>query len=278
MASFNFSGLTGGLPGAILFFLAWGVLWLPIAIPISFYMFYINKWRPFDPLSDAQKLPLIISLYVLAPVLLWGFASATGVSLSLYGLYGWQTTLLSCGIGIGIALLGVMLLCSVQVLGGWVSWQPGQGAVLRSILLPTLLLALGISWVEEAVFRGFLPFQLQQVWPVWLTVSIASLVFAVLHMVWQGWAVAPQLPGLWLMGMVLTFACWVDRSSIGLAWGLHAGWIWGIASLETAQILAYSDHAPLWVIGLDRKPLAGLLGILLLLLTGGALWGIRSVG
>jgi hypothetical protein len=64
----------------------------------------------------------------------------------------------------------------------------------------------------------------------------------------------PQLPGLWLMGMVLVLARYVDGGSLGLAWGLHAGWVWAIASLDSAQLITYTGTGSEWVTGKNRKP------------------------
>jgi hypothetical protein len=73
------------------------------------------------------------------------------------------------------------------------------------------------------------------------------------------------------MGMVLTLACLCDRGSLGLAIGLHAGWIWGITSVDTLGSVTASRKVPEWVTGLGGKPLAGLLGIVMLLLVAGLL-------
>lgn len=173
----------------------------------------------------------------------------------------------------------------------WVGWlqvparsKPGASektAVDRANLLSTLLnvllilvLALWIGWTEELIFRGFLQDQLERDLPIWLAATIASLIFALLHSVWEGKTVLPQLPGLWLMGMVLVLARWVDHGNLGLAWGLHAGWVWTIASCDSLQFTPAIGIVPAWVIGIDGKPLAGVIGLLFLLGTAVCLWWI----
>jgi hypothetical protein len=73
------------------------------------------------------------------------------------------------------------------------------------------------------------------------------------------------------MGMVLILARFTNGGSIGLAWGLHAGWVWAIACLDTAQLIEYTAKVPEWVTGKNRKPLAGVAGIACLALAGGVL-------
>ena len=89
---------------------------------------------------------------------------------------------------------------------------------MASVLLPTLLIAFLISGIEEGVFRGFVLTQLRQDYTIELAAAISSLIFALLHLLWEQKETVPQLPGLWLMGMVLVLARWTDGGSLGLAW------------------------------------------------------------
>ena len=70
------------------------------------------------------------------------------------------------------------------------------------------------------------------------------------------------------MGMVLTLARVTDNGSLGIAIGLHAGWIWGITIVDTAKLIKPTQKVPEWITGIAEKPLAGAAGILLLLTTG----------
>jgi hypothetical protein len=74
------------------------------------------------------------------------------------------------------------------------------------------------------------------------------------------------------MGMVLVLARFIDGGSLGLAWGLHTGWVWAIASLDTARLITYTGISSEWVTGKNGKPLAGVAGVLCLLATGLILW------
>lgn len=260
-----------------IFFLSWAIAWLPIAIPLAIAL----HWHPPQPLSPSQKLPLLASLYLLAPAILWGAAHLEGAAFTDYGLSWNRSVLSSLGLGLLVGVLGLAILFVVQQALGWLRWQrplqtkaEGSHAViaLLQLLLPTLLLGLWVSVTEELIFRGFLINQLQQDYSPWVAGAIASLIFALLHLVWEGKENIPQLPGLWLMGMVLVLARWVDGGSLGLACGLHAGWIWAIASLDAMEAIAYTGRGSSWLTGLGSKPLAGVMGILFLLATGAILW------
>jgi len=261
--------LLAALPSAlkvIAFFGIWLVLWLPVAI--------LLRWRPDKPLAVEQKLPLLGSLYLIVPLVVWGSAQVEGLSFADYGVRSPNLTsfLVSSGLGLGLAILGLAVVFGIQWALGWVAWHSENQARLLPIFLPILLLGLWISATEELVFRGFLQNEFQQDYSAWIAAAIASLIFAILHLVWEREETVPQLPGLWLMGMILTGARWADGGSLALAWGLHAGWIWGLTCLDSAQLITYTGKGSHWFTGLSGKPLAGVAGILCLVGTGVVLW------
>lgn len=251
---------------AIAFFVVWAGLWLPIVIPLATLL----NWRPPQPLTTKQKLPLLASLYLIAPLIVWGASFVEGASFSDYGVQTQNLTslLISLGLGLSLGVLGLALVFGIQWTLGWVNWHGENIGRLIPILLPILLLALWISGTEELIFRGFLLNEFQQDYSSWVAGAIASLIFALLHLVWEREETLPQVPGLWLMGMVLTLARWVDGGSLGLACGLHAGWIWGLSCLDTAQMITYTGIGAKLLTGIAGKPLAGVAGILCLLGTG----------
>ncbi len=252
----------------IAFFLAWAGCWLPVAVVCAI----VVDWRPPKPLTVEQKLPLLASLYLIAPLVVAGASRVTGATFSDYG-FAWKPWILrSLGLGFGLGLLCLVGLFAIQTLLGWVSWQSADGQRWPVVLLPTLLLALWISGTEELVFRGFLLSQLEQDYPGGAAAAISSLIFALLHLIWERRETIPQLPGLWLMGMVLVLARSVDGGSLGLAWGLHTSWVWAIVSLDSIQMINYTGIGSEWATGKNGKPLAGAAGILCVLATGVVLW------
>jgi len=247
------------------------MLWLPIAIPLAIVL----KWHPTQTPTMQQKLPWVSSLYAIAPFVLWGFAYLQQQPFLVYG-FTWNLHILGSILGgIGIAILGLFILYGLLKTLGWLVWDSQRIPSLMAALLPTLGVALWISTTEELIFRGFLLNQLQRDYSLAIAAIIASVIFAVLHLVWDGKEALPQIPGLWLLGMVLVLARWLDGGSLGLAIGLHAGWVWGIASLDTAEILHYPESNLAWITG-NGKPLAGVFGILLLLTTGAVIWAIAA--
>jgi uncharacterized protein len=249
------------------FFLAWTALWLPLAIPLAIAL----KWHPPKPITPSQKLPLLTSLYLIAPLVVWNTATTQEQSFSDYGLPWNFSIFLSLSKGLVGGSLGLVAVFAIQRGLGWIKLLTTRKNWL-GIVLSTLLLGLWVGFTEELIFRGFLVNQLQEEYGFWTTAAIASLIFALLHLVWEGQENIPQLPGLWLMGMVLALARWVDEGNLGLPWGLHAGWIWAIATLDTAQAIAYTGQVPEWITGIRGKPLAGIMGILFLLITATVLW------
>lgn len=255
------------------FFAVWLLVWLPIAIPLAAFL----KWQPFKPLEVRQKLPLVVSLYLLAPIVLWGLAWIQNVPFSSYGLFWNRQVVSSLSVGIGLGAIGLVVLFALQILVGWMKWRTENWTQLGSVLLPTLLLGLLVGGIEELVFRGFLFNQLLMGFDFWTAAIASSLIFALLHLVWEGRENIPQLPGLSLMGVVLCLALGANSGSIGLAWGLHAGWVWTIATIDSTQLMEPTKDAPEWLIGTAGKPLEGVMGLLFLLATGLLLLPLRAI-
>lgn len=251
-----------------LFLLIWLLLWLPIGFVLGGKL----NWKPFQPLSSAQKIPLLVPLYLLVPVLAWFALIVEGTSLQEYGLGFNSGVLISVCQGIILGLGGLVIVFLLEGGFGWLKWHPENLIELVKMSLPILLLALWIAFTEEFVFRGIFQTILEQDYNQWLSAIIVSAIFALLHLLWERKETLPQLPGLWLMGMVLVVARWVDGGSLGLAWGLHAGWVWGLSSLDAAQLISYTGQGKDWIIGLYQQPLAGIMGILCLLGTSVLLW------
>jgi membrane protease YdiL (CAAX protease family) len=241
----------------------WGLAWLPIAIPLARHY----QWQPFAPLSPAQKLPLLGSLYLVAPVLWTGLLAIEGQSGEDYG-WRWNGHLWqSCGIGISISLGGLGIIYGLATVLGWYAVQEGGRSRMVKLILPLLGLGLGIGGIEEFIFRGLFFGQLQQDYNTAIAAMVSSLIFALLHLIWERELTFPQLPGLWLMGIVLVWARLGDGNSLGLAWGLHAGWIWGLSLIDGADLLRVSGRSPQWVTGIGKQPLAGAMGWVCLLAT-----------
>ena len=252
----------------------WMGLWLPIAVPLGLVL----RWHPLKDSTPQQKLPLVASLYLIFLGLFsyaqWGL----GVDFTRYGLT-WDGDLgRSLGLGLGLGALGIALTFGIETGLGWLRWRQQNWSAWGKLTLPLLALALWIGWTEELIFRGLLQTQLEKDYAGVIAALIGSLIFALLHLLWERRQTLPQLPGLVLMGLVLVEARWLNGGSIGLAWGLHAGWVWLLASFDAAELLDYQDSAPAWGVGIYRHPLAGLAGIICLLVTAGVLINLNHGG
>lgn len=257
----------------ILVFLAtWLVIWLPLGIVVAL----IIKGRGKQFLAANQKLVLVGTLYLVSLIICWVTLQIEQTSPGAYG-WNWGISLgLEVVLGCLIGVVGIGILVAIELVGGWVEWQEKKVEGLGRIILPTLAIALLVSTVEELIFRGIFLNILQQDYPLWTAAAISSTIFALLHLVWEQKETMPQVPGLWLMGMVLVAARMANQGNLGLAIGLHTGWILAIATLDTAQLIKYPDPPNSWLVGRYGKPLAGLMGISLLLCTGLALQVIKD--
>src|SRR4028118_168047 len=268
----------------ILFFSTWIVVWLPAAIVLAIAL----KWHPPQPLGN-KKLSLLASLYVIAPFILWATSWIENTSFVNWGWELQPAVLMSLMRGLGLGIISLVILFGLQLTAGWselkkseTSTETGEKKInfwtliLNPASLLTLLLALWISATEELIFRGCLQTILQQDYSVLIAAAIASFIFAIAHLIWAAKETLPQLPGLWLMGMVLTLARIADNGSLGLAIGIHAAWIWGITTVDTEGAINPTSRAPEWITGIAAKPLAGAAGILLLLATA-TLLGLTQI-
>ena len=256
----------------IAFFIAWIIFWLPI----GFILTKLLHWTPEQPLQEQQKIPLIVSLYLLVPVTLFLINLLTNQSFADYGWIGNFSILYSLLLGFGWGVLSLVFVFGCQLYFGLCEFKLSNPESVPSTLLSIMLVALLIGAVEELVFRGFLLTQLEQTYSVWIGAIVSSLIFAILHLVWERRETVPQLPGLWLMGMVLVLARFADHGSLGLAWGLHAGWVWSIASIDTLNLVKYPDNNLDWITGKNKKPLAGVAGIFCMVITAAALYFVMS--
>ncbi len=262
---------SNGILKITLFLIIWGVIWLPIAFPLS----RLIKWHPRAPISNSQKLTLITSLYLIAPFLAWGVMGQRSLNQIL--LIFKASLLHSILLGYVVGIITIVLIDGIEWVLGWLQWQKPPQLVNSALkTLPLLLLvSLLVASVEELIFRGVFVQFLSQDFNVWLTAVISSLIFALLHLLWERKDTLAQLPGLFLMGMVLFYSVTIE-GNIALAIGIHGGWVLAISSLDTLAIYQYNDHVNPWLCGAKGKPLASLAGLMVLIVTGFILFFVSS--
>ncbi|WP_218082128.1 CPBP family intramembrane glutamic endopeptidase [Anthocerotibacter panamensis] len=258
----------------LVFLVATVVLWLPIGVLLLGRRGW--QWGAF---TFAEKLQWVLSLYLVIPPVLWGLAEYLGLSFARSGFYGLRVDLTG-GVqllaGLGLGLLGLVVLFGGEVLLGWAQWK--HPSVALGLIGSALGVGIGVGAVEELLFRGFMV-QAFLPYGLWGAALLSSAIFALLHLIWEPAGTRChalfQLPGLGLMGLVLVWAVILADGSLNLAWGLHAGWVWGMTVLDTAGALDYPGQTPAWVTGIGGKPLAGMLGLGFLGLTAATLWAVH---
>ena len=249
----------------------WAAIWLPIAMLIS----QVMDWQPSEPLTPRQKIVLLASLYVLVPIVIrWKF-KAESLSFNDLGIgiapdITWYVML-----GLCLSFGSLIAVFALESALGLVDWRWQNIKRLLPLCLPILVLSLIISLIEELVFRGYIFVSLLSDNSYGIAAITSSLIFALLHLIWERTQTIPQIPGLWLMGIVLVTARVLGNNSIYLPIGLHAGWIWGLTCIDSAELITYKyeNH---WITGINQQPLAGVAGIICLIFTFFAMSGIMQ--
>ncbi|MBD1848871.1 type II CAAX endopeptidase family protein [Leptolyngbya sp. FACHB-711] len=258
----------------------------PVRI-IAFLLLVVGVWLPFAaPIAllvrDANQVTIFtMSLLFVAFLLLirvWGKrVQGDRRIFQTYGLVFSKQNGRELLLGLAIGLLSLFFLFGVQSSLGWVEWQAFAPSL--RIGLEGGVMALGIGFAEELVFRGWIYDELRRDYSPKTVLWADSLIFACLHFIKSPAEIIrtfPQFPGLVLLGLALV---WAKRSTavprpvadprcpqgrLGLAIGLHAGLVWGYYMVNVGNLIRYSSRVPMLLTGIDRNPLSGAIGLLFL--------------
>jgi membrane protease YdiL (CAAX protease family) len=268
----------------LIFVLILFLLWIPIALPIQWLAgFYIASPAESSNTATLLTLPLLYVEFILL-VRFWGRRVYHQSDLLWrYGLEFSQRSGKELLLGLTIGFSSLFALFILQGFANWLVWVPPSSALMR-VVLEGLLVALAIGFAEELLFRGWLLDELQRDYRPGVVLWADTVIFAAVH------GIRPQFPALVLLGLTLIWAKrsrtdWehsnrqksekILRGRLALSMGLHAGLVWGYYIINVGQVIKYTDHVAAWVTGIDRNPLAGLMGILFLslLALGMRRWG-----
>lgn len=257
-----------------------GIVWLSVWGILAFPLFKRFQWRPFKVIAPEKKLILLLPLYLLAPLVVWGAIALLEQSWTEIGVILNIGSVTSLVYGLGIAIGGLSLLLLFKYSFRLFTLKTQEDTELAATsqaqkgltILGLLLLGLWIGGIEELVFRGWIQTQLEIAFTPWLAASIGSALFALAHLVWDGRLGLWQQPGLWILGWVLVIARWANNGNLALAWGLHAGWVWGLAYIDMFLKNQPAEQQPIWLVGRPEQPLTSLLDFLLLGGTAGLIW------
>jgi uncharacterized protein len=234
------------------FLLMWGLLWLPIALPIA----HLVK----DPNRASLITMPILYLIFLGLLQLWGRWGYGEPLLPRYGMrratawiYEWLGGL---GLGYGI----VLLLFELQGAVGWIRWfNPVRP--LPTVLLEGLIVAALVGLAEEILFRGWLLDELTRRYRPNVALAVSSVIYALLHCL-RLVPASLQWIALALLGWALGMAKRVTGDRLGMSAGLHGGLVWAYYVLKVGQLFEYTNKVPMAITGWERNPLAGPIGIL----------------
>lgn len=234
------------------------LFWLPIAAPISFLVTDRN-------LVTILTMGLLFVEFLLL-LRIWGKKVYLQPQLlKIYGLVKTRTNFLDLVRGLNIGLVFTLSLFTIEGIFGWVIWQ--QNEQLPRIILEGFVSALGIGFAEELVFRGWLLDELQRDYRLNTAIWADAIIFASLHFLKplsEMIRTLPTFPALLLLGLTLVWAKRGSKGRLGLSIGLHAGLVWGYYIINVGQLVKFSDRVPEWVTGIDRNPLAGVMGLIFL--------------
>lgn len=257
--------------------------WLRIGL---FLVLLALVWLPFGALvylpgawfngSNSAEIAVLALLYIgfLLGLPHWGKS-----------IHGWRYPFRQCGLllqtqtgcdlllAFVIGVFGVFGLFGIETLLGW-AMPSAPSERLGRFIFEGLLMALAVGFAEEMLFRGWVLAELEKDYGSTSALMMNAVFFAATHFI-KPWPeivrTFPQFLGLVLLGMALV---WARRSPTGKAGdrtsrlgypiGLHAGLIWGYYIINVGGLSEYTSRAPEWVTGIDRNPLAGLMGLILL--------------
>ena len=235
------------------------LLWMPLAAPIY--------WLGRD--QNTISILTIVLLYgeFILLLKLWGkYVYQQTQLLRHYGLERTQRNVLDLLRGLVTGAISLSSLFGLEEWLGWLVWQR-PGVFLPQVILEGLIVGLGVGFAEELLFRGWLLDELLRDYRFRAALWASSFVFALLHFIkplpeiLRMW---PAFPGLLLLGLTLVWAKRARRNRLGLPIGLHAGLVWGYYIINVGQLVEYSGRVPDWITGIDRNPLAGVMGLLFL--------------
>ena len=233
--------------------------WLPLAAPI-----YLLGQDDNQVTIATMGLLFVEFLVWLGLWGRWVYGSRAGFR--RYGL-GWsRQNGVEYLLGLGLGAVSLAVLLGLEGWLGWLRWQEPSLPWLR-LVIEGLISASAIATAEELVFRGWLLEELSWDYQPNTALWANSVAFGVLHFlkplneILRTW---PAFPGLVLLGLTLVWARRSRQGRLGLSIGLHAGLVWGYYVADVGKLLTYTQQVPVWVTGIDRNPLAGLMGLMFL--------------
>ena len=170
---------------------------------------------------------------------------------------------ISLGVGLLMSTALIGLIVSLLVFTGNGSWR---GNLEVQAMLNCLLLALGVGFAEELIFRAWLWEELTKILGSRGGLLSQAALFSLVHTRFNlGFGpMLGLLTGLFLLGLILALLRLRDQGSLWGCIGLHGGLVGGWF-LAHQNLLSIDPSAPMWLVGPggpNANPLGGLIAIL----------------
>jgi uncharacterized protein len=249
----------------LVFLLVLVVCWAPFATVIYVYF---NTARDMTDPGVLNLLNILVNggLGVMFIVMLpWWSEAVYGRKkpFAFFGVVGSQRNFLGFLQGWGMGFSSLLLLYFIQGLLGLLEWQPVT-MPLGELLGGGLLSSIGVGFIEELVFRGWILTELEADYSRSVSLWSTSLFFAATHFIKPlstMLAMFPQFPGLTVMGLLLVWAKRSQQNLLGVSIGLHAGIIGVVYLMDVGKMVKHTNRLPDWITG-GGTPAAGLMGII----------------
>ena len=179
---------------------------------------------------------------------------------------------ISLGVGLLMSTALIGLIVSLLVFTGNGSWR---GNLEVQAMLNCHLLALGVGFAEELIFRAWLWEELTKILGSRGGLLTQAALFSLVHTRFN-LGLGPMLgllTGLFLLGLILALLRLRDQGSLWGCIGLHGGLVGGWF-LAHQNLLSIDPNAPIWLVGPggpNANPLGGLVAILSLTAIGSLL-------
>ncbi|PAX60205.1 type II CAAX endopeptidase family protein [Brunnivagina elsteri] len=243
------------------------VVWLPIAIPIYLLI------KDYNLVTILTMGLLAIAFFIFLPH--WG--KMVHQEPHMYSHVGLEFTRKN-GVelirGLAIGLISIQLLFLIQGGLGWLEWQKPSTSLTKLIIeaIPT---ALGTGLAEELLFRGWIYDELERDYKPSIVLWGGAILFPVSHFIKpipEIIRTSPQFFGLLLLALTCIWAKRLCRGRLGLSIGIHAGLVWGWYVVNVGRLIKYTGNVPVWITGVNENPLAGIMGLIFLLILSLWMW------
>ncbi|MGF1488326.1 MAG: lysostaphin resistance A-like protein [Prochloraceae cyanobacterium] len=236
------------------------LIWLPLAAPI-----YLGLKE--DPNLVTILTMGLLFLEFLILIKFWGKNIHQEPQLfKQYGLVWTKNNAINLLKGWAIGFWFCLGLFILEYLFGWVEFSQPSNTFVK-IILEGLVSALGISFAEELVFRGWVIDELQRDYQPKIVIWGSAILFAICHFIKPIEEIIRTFvtfPALVLLGLILIWAKKSHRNNLGISIGIHGGLVWTFYMLNVGQIITYSGSVSPLITGIDGNPIAGFMGLLFL--------------